>query len=166
MGAGGQKKNRSTFGDITNAGGAHPGKQVCPSFFFLVLFSNFPLLSTRFEKERGSSLLAHARFLSPDTPPLPSPPLQDAQRYLAHSRRAISSSSSTQGPRCRRAAAAETAPMVRQLRRRRRRAAPIRSSRSSRRAPSSTPSTRETSETPWRASSTSRTSWRACTSLR
>ena len=38
MGGGGQKKNRSTFGDITNAG-AHPGKQVRFRFFRLVFFS-------------------------------------------------------------------------------------------------------------------------------
>ena len=46
MGGGGQKKNRSTFGDITNAG-AHPGKQVRLVFFSL---SNFPLSS--FSKEK------------------------------------------------------------------------------------------------------------------
>lgn len=73
MGGGGQKKNRSTFGDITNAG-APPGKQVRFFLFLLsarlVFFSNSPR-SFFFAHLFRSLFLAPYHTLNPSLQPSP-----------------------------------------------------------------------------------------------
>ena len=135
-----------------------------PPFARLVVFRIFTLASSLPSFFTHSSL-SPSLSASNSHPSPPSPPLRDAQRYLAHSSNREEGAASTRGPRCTRAAAAE--PTFRHRRQLQLPALlPPRSSRSSRRARSSTPSTPGTSATRWRASSTSRTSWRACMTRR
>ena len=77
------------------------------SFFFPFNFSSLVVFERKIFFSHSLFSFALASNYYHFTLPF-SPPLRDAQRYLAHSRWGISSSK--RGPRCRRAAAAETPP--------------------------------------------------------